>query len=322
MSTDLQYRLQHFEVTPPGDTWKEVSERLDKEFVVEEISIATKFSEHHAPVPAQAWKNIAAALEPVNIGAPDTEDHSSVPVIDFNGSGRSRSFAKMAQRIAAVAIVCLAIAAVYYYMNNERSVQTFTSTGVPAQSKAGMLPSLRPATTIKRAPVNKSPSTLLASVGGNKMLFRKRANAVPSPQSPGNVAANDNPDINYANINAADKLVSAEEIAISTQPILDNDGNIILDEKLISSPDINYVTVTGPNGEQTKISKKFLHALSYMNAAATDDDFVGITIQESSLWKWLFQEWRRKLLAQPTFIPSATNFLDIIELKEILHENF
>ena len=128
-------------------------------------------------------------------------------------------------------------------------------------------------------------------------------------------------EISYANINGPDRVASAEKIFIPTQPIRDQQGRIIMDEKLISAPDVNYVTVTSPNGEQTKISKKFLHALSYMNAGSDDETF-GIALQESELWKWLFDQWRQKLLTQPSFIPSTTNFLDIMELKEILHENF
>jgi hypothetical protein len=59
-----------------------------------------------------------------------------------------------------------------------------------------------------------------------------------------------------------------------------------------------------------------------MNAGPSEDDYFGIMMKEGSLWKWLFDEWRKKLLYQDSFIPTATNFLDIMEMKEILHENF
>jgi len=322
MSTNLQYRLQQLETVPPADVWMAVSERLDNEFNPIETRISARLGKHESTVPPQALNNIFAMLHDEAEILVSDDGSNAPPVIKLPRSERSNIFPIRLQKIAAAALLCLAVTALYYYMNTNTTVQKFSETVVPSQSEASVLPSLSPQTSTKRARLNTAPSTMLAGMGGNRMLLRKRPNTVPLSVAREPAETNDHPEISYADISTTDRLVSTEEIAIPTQPIRDGDGNIIMDEKLISAPDVNYVTVTGPNGEQTKISKKFLHGLSYMNAGFADDDFTGITIQESSLWKWLFQEWRRKLLSQPTFIPSATNFLDIIELKEILHENF
>ena len=223
-------------------------------------------------------------------------------------------------RIAiAAAVLGVAISALYYFVSRDSTVRQLTAKTNPANGKAdeSKLPAVIPGND---EPLVSTRGTNMAITGGAR-IFRKRNKSELPVQQASYEPEITNADISYANINGTDLVASGENIAIPTQPIRDDQGNIIMDEKLISAPDVNYVTVTGPNGEQTKISKKFLHALSYMNAGS-DDENIGIALQESALWKWLFKEWRQKLLTQPSFIPSTTNFLDIMELKEILHENF
>jgi hypothetical protein len=221
----------------------------------------------------------------------------------------------------AAAVLGIAISALYYFVSRDNTIRQLTAKTNPGKGKSGELE--RPVIVPDRdRPIASAPGINMAITGGGR-LFRKRDK--PTLPAPAEQASNDaeiaNTDISYANINGPDRVTSVENITIPTQPIRDNQGKIIMDEKLISAPDENYVTVTSPNGEQTKISKKFLHALSYMNAGSEDEN-IGIALQESAMWKWLFREWRQKLLTQPSFIPSTTNFLDIMELKEILHEKF
>ena len=104
-------------------------------------------------------------------------------------------------------------------------------------------------------------------------------------------------------------------------PIRDANGNIILDTELIFAPDNNYIVVTGPNGEQTRISSKFLPLLSSMNGNIESMDYFQFFLNENNIWKLRFNEWRDRMLRQATIIPTATNLLDIIQLKEFLQEN-
>ena len=90
-----------------------------------------------------------------------------------------------------------------------------------------------------------------------------------------------------------------------------------MDESLVTAPDENYIIVTSPNGEQTKISRKFLKMLSVMNTGPYNN----LMNAENFQWKLRFEEWRSKLLQQATYIPTANNFLDIMDLKELLEEN-
>jgi hypothetical protein len=106
-----------------------------------------------------------------------------------------------------------------------------------------------------------------------------------------------------------------ENISVEARPILDSRGEIIFYPKIVMSDDGQHIDITAPNGQQTRISSKFMNVLLYMNAneAESYDD----AALESEMWQKKFEEWRNKIL-QNSFIPSSSNFFDIMELKELL----
>jgi hypothetical protein len=351
MPTSFQYRLQQHESAPPAEAWQLIALRLSEEFQPSEIIISKKLTDFLQEPPANLFSAISSGLlepelatdlvdlaaqsvwpaaEPAFIEDPVLEFQAEYLQLEAGQEEKSRSPGAAVipfnwPRLAvAAAVVGIAISALYYFASKNNAARQLSETSDPGQGNKARarLPAI---VADSDKPDVKAPVANM-SITGAVRLFRKSAKPATQVQQAAYDETSDGPetantDITYAKINGTDRVVSNENIAIPTEPIRDNLGNIIMDEKLISAPDINYVTVTGPNGEQTKISKKFLRALSYMNAG-NDDDQSGIGLQESSMWKWLFSEWRQKLLKQPTYIPSTTNFLDIMELKEILHENF
>jgi hypothetical protein len=78
--------------------------------------------------------------------------------------------------------------------------------------------------------------------------------------------------------------------------------------KYIPPPD--HFVVTAPNGERAKISTKFSNAVASLMGGDNVD----------YLWKSKFDNWKSKLISNPTFIPTAGNFLDIAELKDLIKE--
>jgi hypothetical protein len=322
MSTNFQYRFQQHEVIPPGDVWNKIAGRLDEEYDQHDILLSRKLSDLEQAPPA-LWSSILTELEsdltadkPV-LKIPPPEEATDT------GHRQPRVIPFRFQRVAAVFALALAVSALYYFLSGKQDEPVVAFTEVPTQTQAGISPSLTPSEPPAEPVAQQLPDTRRSypqrSVAQNIVHV---VNRPATDYDDKNVyQAENTEDITYAAVDNADKRITNERIAVPSRPIRDGAGNIILDEKLVSAPDDNYVTVTGPNGEQTKISKKFLHALSYMNSASGEDDYMGIMLHEGSLWKWLFQEWRQKLLTQPSFIPSAANFLDIMELKEILHEN-
>jgi hypothetical protein len=324
MSTNFQYRLQQYESVPPAESWNKIADRLDDEYNQHDITLSERFTDFELAPPA-VWNKINAALDTM-------PDLSESPAVSLDMPSRRQTLMPAArviplriQKIAAVLMLCLTVSALYYFMSGDRAKPVISLTNVPVPNRAGLVPSLSSPKIAREAPVPQK--AVAATRPRHRTLTRNNGSMavrmIHTAYNPDDdyLPANSSGDIRYAPIDNADQPLTSKPIAIPTQPIRDGDGNIIMDEKLISAADDKYVTVTGPNGEQTKISKKFIHALSYMNAGSSGDDNLGIMLHEGSLWKWLFQEWRQKLLSQSSFIPGATNFLDILELKEILHEN-
>ncbi|HEY4151674.1 MAG TPA: hypothetical protein VGM41_22195 [Chitinophagaceae bacterium] len=86
-----------------------------------------------------------------------------------------------------------------------------------------------------------------------------------------------------------------------------------------SLTDNNYLVLTYPNGEVTKASVKMADALRYLYGENTTDETGDKTINENSNWKKRLQEWRSKIMSSH-FIPASANFLDIVDLKDLVEE--
>ncbi len=108
-------------------------------------------------------------------------------------------------------------------------------------------------------------------------------------------------------------------IVIHSTPILDKEGNVIADLDVLTTS--NYIVVMGPNGQNTRMSSKFASVIRFLNSddPAGTEEYLDKVIKESDTWKKRFQEWRSKI-SQSSFIPSASNFLDIVEFKELIQE--
>jgi hypothetical protein len=79
-----------------------------------------------------------------------------------------------------------------------------------------------------------------------------------------------------------------------------------------------YLTITAPNGQPVKISSKFSDGLSYLLNYEPVFNMDGVF--KSISWKQQFNNWSNKLMNRTGFIPAASNFLDIVELEDLLKE--
>jgi len=83
-------------------------------------------------------------------------------------------------------------------------------------------------------------------------------------------------------------------------------------------PNGNYLMVEGADGKLTRISAKFSNLIGLLTDSdepETDLD----KIQNTSSWKERFREWRNKI-RESSYIPASANFLDIMELKDLILE--
>ena len=112
--------------------------------------------------------------------------------------------------------------------------------------------------------------------------------------------------LRHASIESAG-IENQNKLAPESEPRVSNNVSST-STNLIPAPD--YYFVTAPNGEKVRISSKFSGAVTSL--------FGGDNVDY--LWKSRFDSWKSKLMTNPSFIPSAGNFLDIAELKDMLKE--
>jgi hypothetical protein len=298
MPGSLQNKLQQFEVAPPPAVWDKISRQLDEEFVASDSHLSSKLEDAAITPPAGVWDKVS---EQLNNETPVEEKPRKVDPV----------FAKIA--VAAATIGVLFLGGLYFLNSNQHEHKIVKT--VPKNTA--------PPATIARPQEPKLPDTgSSVIVATNQALTPKFKRKINKPLPKPRVVAE--------NILPADQMVNPEQaplydlhtvsalqpVSVTAPPLRDKKGNIILDASLISNPNDEYITVTGPNGKQTKISSKFLSCLGYINATLTSNEADSRAIQ----CKTQFEEWRKKILAQPDFIPTANNFFDIFEMKDLIQE--
>lgn len=312
MATNIKHTLYNLEIPPPSDVWPDIAARLDAEFDASEIPVAQKMFDLSVPPPAAAWQRIAAHLPQRQIGKKE-------------GTLISLS---VRRTIAAAAMVLLTLGAWYMLdkANNDDNVNV-AGKATPASTvdKSSTVRNRTPAadTEIGERPVESIDHKPLAALsvadaGIIKARFANRKRTLRTgsiyyqPIATSYAGLDDEPAVGFTDANSP---------TVEAPLIRDANGQVILDKKLITSPDDCYITITSPNGEQTRISSKFLHIISTLNDDVEPQDYFDIMMQENSLWKIRFSEWKEKFMNQASLIPTATSFTDILELKDLLMEN-
>lgn len=302
MPGSLQNKLQRLEISPPPGVWVKISSQLDAEFTASDAAVTVKLENATVAPPAEVWNKINASLHDQPLSVEEKEAPKTFPVIY--------------RRLAAAAVIIgvLITTGLYLLRDKESLPENSVVQNVPKQVTP-------PATLEDRSVIRDSNDTRLTAQPHVRPFPAKKV----APTSAKNIApvydATQQPDESAKSPQEAPlyelHTVSAlQPVSISAPPLRDKKGNIILDASLISNPDDEYIIVTGPNGKQTRISNKFLSCLGYINAGITtsDNDWRAIRC------KTQFEEWRKRLLLQPAFIPTANNFFDIFELKDLLQE--
>lgn len=299
MSASLQNKLQQFEVAPPPSVWDKISHQLVNEFVAGDINVSSKLENASMTAPVGMWDKINAELN-----NPAEEEVLSIPESVITEKNKT---IPLYRRIAVAAIIIgLLFTAGIYFLNSNETGKELVST----------LPKTKAPTVV----VDNTPPTLATitppSVVGRRIESkapRKRNNTAFATQAESEEYTSVPEEAHLYDLQTVSAL---QPVSVSGPPLRDTKGNIILDASLISNPEDEYIVVTGPNGKQTKISSKFLSCLGYINASLSSNNMDPRELR----CKTQFEEWRKKILAQPGFIPTANNFFDIFELKDMLQE--
>ncbi len=292
MPRTVQHILSNLEIAPPTGAWEQIASQLDAAYDPQESVIAQKLAGWETPPPSPSWSLIAAALD-----APPAKIIRS-------------PFRKLA---VAAAIVAVAGIATWYFSNfrNNNNNQAIAINKEGPASNTDHIGDIQTPPPVVATPTDSTndlpkPNFLRPSSG-------KAMNGEQDYASQDAGADYSSEDLNYSGAHTIPAQDIAPPVSVPAPPIRDASGNIVMDLKLLTSPGNNYVTVTGPNGEQTRISRKFLPMITYLNGSFDNNDY-------NNTWKKRFREWRDKLLQQASFAPSGTNFLDIMELKELIEE--
>lgn len=298
MSTVLQTKLLRHEMPPPQGNWEAIAARLNKEYNTQEIEVSQKIDAIEVVPPTDAWKNILQSL--------DENNTTKVPakVIAFNW-----------KRWAVAALLTGVASTLIWMYNSQKSsaeIVTTNSETIAPQKKNDT------GKSIATSPVTPAKVPVIPAVtnkNNNKPLIASLAESFKRKPHPIHPSSSVEENIITP--------VDITETAAVTAPLLrDSKGNVIMDMNLLTSGSSNYISVTGPNGEQTRISTKFANYLMYLNKDGGDnEEYIDYLIRNSNFWKTRFEQWRNKILQQASFIPSSTNFFDILELKELLKDN-
>ena len=307
MSVNIQHKLLQFELPPPEGTWENISRRLDAEFDVSETKASQKIYEADLEAPSFIWENISATLDTTE--ARPEQRSKVVPLFSI-------------RRLAIAAVITgLLMLGGWFVKQSGRSVGVATAITEATPQQAGEDAKKNANDLIDTQDLSSAVTqlvprkTLTPDSGPNVQLaaayevetLETPDNDIPEPRT----ITKQNPHVIDAR---GDAFVAAPSIR-------DASGKLIMDMSLLISQSGNYITVTGPNGEQTRISSKFARFLSYLNSSNNDkEDYLDFLIRRNYSWKYKFEEWRTKILQHASFAPSGSNFFDILELKDLIED--
>lgn len=309
MPGSLQNRLQQFEVAPPPSVWDKISSRLDEEFVNEDLQLSAKLENVAIEPPASSWDKIAAELD----GQPT--DVSPAP----------KTIPLLYRRIAIAALIAgvVGVTALFLFTGNNKSIVD----PQPGNQVVVTVPDTHNSSQTPATQEQQNPQKIETPLAGNKPAVTVRRSR-PRPvrkaetetpvQLPEETATSSEPAFapEEAPLYELHTVSALQPVSISAPPIRDKKGNLILDLATINKPGNGYIVVTGPNGKQTKMSTKFLTCLGYINASVNSDE----ADPKARRCKAQFEEWRSRLLTDAAFIPTANNFFDIFELKDMIQD--
>lgn len=295
MSESLRNKLQQAEMNPPAGSWEAIAAAINETPLNKEQEIGQRIAQFELTPPVLAWESIEAAIQENN-----------------NQPGKVISFRPWYYAAAAVAVAVLGI---WLFRSN------FTKTSaIFAEQKKLTAPIFQPLTSAINQAIEKNPF----QISSVQKYVPVRAAVTVQPE----MIAVSNPDDNTedlelpsSDVSSIEKVTADVVTEINAPLIKDSKGNIIYDTDLLKqSIKGNYITVTAPDGSTTRISTKFLHQLNYLHTSSTNGPAHPLMWGKNGIWQWQFDRWKKTILYNQEFNPGATNFLDALELLELLNE--
>ena len=281
MSDRLQHKMISYAVTPPATAWDTIAARLNDDEKYETLS--ARVLQWETFPPPQICSEVLNALD-------KQPNNRSV--------SRTRRWVYRSAAAAVAACVLLVAWTVFY-----RDAVTVLVTKVTA-------PVIQPAgkNNISIAAPDSTVTANQAAVSADtRVAVLKRGQSFTGASLNENV-------LPYALVSNPETLhpvamISAPSVTVRKEDLLMITG---------LPANGNYLMVEGADGKLTRISAKFSNLIGLLTDSDEPESDLD-KIQTNSSWKERFREWRNKI-RESSYIPASANFLDIMELKDLILE--
>jgi hypothetical protein len=290
-STIFPYKIVKFEIAPPASAKKNIFELLDVE--ESEQRLAARLYNYNQDAPTAAWPLIVENLQ--------KEETRVISINSINKQPRIKIYWK----VAAAAVL---LTGTVLWLT-----RTPDTKGLEISQSKETLPKSQPI-------VSSSQDTMTASTGlkNKEGLTATVQNAAEKINAKTPVKINTNPQQSYVLAQQPDELAYNPALAKANKLVAVN-GETPQDIDLVNTPN-SYITITGPDGQSIRVSAKFSNLIKYLNNTDKDaQETLDIIIKESAQWRATFANWREKM-TNNIMAPSLTNFMDIIELSNVVED--
>lgn len=281
-------RLSAFEITAPASAEKNIFALLDA--AEENASFEKRIYNYEETAPTTAWPAIVTALE---------KNEAKIVPLDTHKHNK-----RIVSLRAAAAVIIIAVIAVTAWLLNNRNAGAGEIAVTPQQNQKVSAPVSATITLpVSETQKDNSKTAVNSTVAENKIP----ANTVIPPSAPAYIQQTEIPVLAQNPVNGKkDKLHTIT-------------GETPEDMSLMSTPN-SYISITGPDGQSIRVSSKFSNLISYLTEKNSEvQENLDIIIKESAQWRATFAKWRDKM-TNNAVAPSLSNFMDIIELSNILEE--
>ena len=293
-ATDFKTKMLAFETTAPDKVLVDIFNTLDEEEKQSSTSFAERLYNYNAEAPADAWKNIASEL--------DKSETKIVP-LQNNKKNQKVIYFRMAAAASVIAIIATTI---WLSSNTKDDAINSTASSVIPQSQQQSTPVA--GTEKTTLPASDTQEKKLAK---EQTAYNPAKKTTPAQTQEAFVA-------DYVKGNKAEDL--AQDPAIGNKEKLQTaNGETPMDIALMNTPN-TYISITGPDGQTIKVSAKFSNLIGYLTDKNPElQENLDVIIKESAKWKNTFAKWRDKM-TNNVVAPSLSNFMDIMELSNVLEE--
>jgi len=282
MSERLQHKMISYAVTPPATAWDTIAARLNDDEKYETLS--ARVLQWETFPPPQICSEVLNAL--------DKQPNN-------RSASRTRRWVYRSAA-AAVAVCILLVAWTVFYRDAVTVLVTKVTAPVIQPAGKNNISTAAPDSTVTINPA-------AVSAGNTRLAVLKRGQSFTGASLNENV-------LPYALVSNPETL---HPVAIISAPsVAARKEDLLMTTRL--SANGNYLMVEGADGKPTRISAKFSNLIGLL----TDSDEPETNldkIQTNSSWKERFREWRNKI-RESSYIPASANFLDIMELKDLILE--